>query len=1013
MGTSVLGLASDVCRKYALSIMGLTIGKKKPKKYVDASSIPTVLALFAISEKIEADITISGGAEISFTAVTNIHIIEGQLINLHSSNLPGFHTSVSEGGTSSEILIKSDKFTSAYQIIGPSEVLLDPPILTEQSSHAFVMKGPETIAGSVNGFLNVASDLGSAAVSFGEFSTLTEDSATVANFYLLEGSDANLASVGVSYTSAELLTTTGSTNLVNTANQSAWLVEESNSTFDYMENTTFATFDTFVGAKSISNTYKIDGVVLDIADFAVFTPVYQYDFLDGYPYLSLHWENDAGELLEVVEWANEAFNSTTLSLQDGNSLIYGGSTDTPATLVFEEIHSGDVASDEVTQVAATDLSFKVFEGVLPTISNYSVGDRVVNIAYVPQIDKDRLSIGDLVGALKMEQVLVTTNELGIDMLYNNGLVYTIEDQQGVYGSLSLMPSYAFFDSFGFYNIENNSSWQYILDNTDPDTIALNSGQIAIDAFTINISDGISTSSVEIQISVEGVELFYYTDNGDNIITTEGGSWISALAGDDIVDLVVDGIWDKGYAAKNIETQQKISLEGFNRFSDVIDGGADSDILKLTSGDDAFFIDDIYSSHHRSLALSATKQGLDSTARIANIEVINAGTGNDIVDLSSTNFILTNAIEINGEVGDDILWGSNGDDTINGGEGNDTIFGGSGNNTLTGGAGSNVFQFTVASGNDMITDFDIHKDTIEFYYPKGEGLTDIHLENEILKWGVGDIAENGFKITNYVSIDLSTSISDADLAILHTSLLGFDKELLASEVQLFKETLSALNITEPSDIDIKMDATPSIDTDLLSIGNLVEALTMNPMLYLETSLGTNAMYANGITYYIEDQQGVYGSFGFGFPLEGDFKLSNISTGKTDLRSLIDPLNDVSAARYATDYATMHLTNGFSGNWPTWYYVLDNDDIDTINATVDSTHVDSFTIKATNGVDVVSQQIDIDIFEDVGPPFDKNTMLGQLQEGVSVDESVLTMLDYTGVSVDDLNSFDSFITFVEII
>ena len=98
---------------------------------------------------------------------------------------------------------------------------------------------------------------------------------------------------------------------------------------------------------------------------------------------------------------------------------------------------------------------------------------------------------------------------------------------------------------------------------------------------------------------------------------------------------------------------------------------------------------------------------------------------------------------------------------------------------------------------------------------------------------------------------------------------------------------------------------------------------------------------------------------------------------------------------------------------WYYILDNDDIDTINATVDSTHVDSFTIKATNGVDVVGQQIDIDIFEDVGLPFDKNTMLGQFQEGLPVDEGVLTMLDYTGVSVDDLNSFDQLITFVEIV
>lgn len=134
----------------------------------------------------------------------------------------------------------------------------------------------------------------------------------------------------------------------------------------------------------------------------------------------------------------------------------------------------------------------------------------------------------------------------------------------------------------------------------------------------------------------------------------------------------------------------------------------------------------------------------------------------------------------------------------------------------------------------------------------------------------------------------------------------------------------------------------------------------------------------------------------------------------MRSSIEPINEDITTKYTSDYATMHLTNGFNTSWPTWYYILDNDDIDTINATVDSTHMDSFTIKATNGVDVVSQQIDIDIFNDVGLPFDNNTMLGQFQEGLPVDEDgYLTRFEYTGVNVDDLNNLDQLITFVEIV
>jgi UDP-glucose 4-epimerase len=62
----------------------------------------------------------------------------------------------------------------------------------------------------------------------------------------------------------------------------------------------------------------------------------------------------------------------------------------------------------------------------------------------------------------------------------------------------------------------------------------------------------------------------------------------------------------------------------------------------------------------------------------------------------------------------------------------------------------------------------------------------------------------------------------------------------------------------------------------------------------------------------------------------------------------------------------------------------------------------------------EEVTIDIFGDVGLPFDENTMLGQLQEGLPVDEDeYLTMFEYTSVSVDDLNNFDPFITFVEIV
>ena len=214
---------------------------------------------------------------------------------------------------------------------------------------------------------------------------------------------------------------------------------------------------------------------------------------------------------------------------------------------------------------------------------------------------------------------------------------------------------------------------------------------------------------------------------------------------------------------SVGTHQKIDLAGLNRFSDVIDGGADVDTLNLTDGNDAFFIEDIYSDLHPSFedyfATALVVEGTPSSvARIVNLEVINAGEGNDIVDLTSSNYILANAIEINGEAGNDVLWGSNSDDTINGGTGDDSIFGGTGSDTLSGGTGADIFQFTATSGSDDILDFDITQDSIQLYYRAGDDHTnaDLDLTNGVLTWDVLiDDVDN-------VVIDLSATVTSSDL-----------------------------------------------------------------------------------------------------------------------------------------------------------------------------------------------------------------------------------------------------------
>ena len=269
----------------------------------------------------------------------------------------------------------------------------------------------------------------------------------------------------------------------------------------------------------------------------------------------------------------------------------------------------------------------------------------------------------------------------------------------------------------FYVLRNNPNVQELVKNGEFDS--------ALDWYA-QTNPGINTFAPGTIVwgSTSNDKILLREDN-ETAHTLGGTNLVQGGSGNDTIYLTADATWSTGYSAKNVSnessvgTNQTISLEALNRFNDVIDGGDDMDTLNLTAGNDAFFIDDVYSEHHSSLTLSSTTQGTGSTARAIDLETINAGEGNDLVDLTSSNFILNNAVTINGEAGNDTLWGSNGDDVINGGDGNDTIFGGTGNDALTGGLGADTFEFTLTSGNTSVTDFNILEgDTLRFYNTGG-------------------------------------------------------------------------------------------------------------------------------------------------------------------------------------------------------------------------------------------------------------------------------------------------------
>ncbi|MBG0789706.1 MAG: hypothetical protein H0S80_04320 [Desulfovibrionaceae bacterium] len=93
--------------------------------------------------------------------------------------------------------------------------------------------------------------------------------------------------------------------------------------------------------------------------------------------------------------------------------------------------------------------------------------------------------------------------------------------------------------------------------------------------------------------------------------------------------------------------------------------------------------------------------------IQDIENIQGGSGNDIVDLSSSTYTY-DSVTIYGNEGNDTLWANVGDDTLYGGDGNDNMIGGLGDDVLYGGADDDVLKgsggadlLNGESGNDHL------------------------------------------------------------------------------------------------------------------------------------------------------------------------------------------------------------------------------------------------------------------------------------------------------------------------
>lgn len=174
---------------------------------------------------------------------------------------------------------------------------------------------------------------------------------------------------------------------------------------------------------------------------------------------------------------------------------------------------------------------------------------------------------------------------------------------------------------------------------------------------------------------------------DRVNGMNGDDWVSGGYGADIVDggtgddtmqYVADSVWAAGYFTMNTDTGDLTSLDGLNQSFDYFNGGTDTDTVVMTDGNDALIADDSVSTAHSAATGS----------RLVGVELIDAGDGDDIINLTSLSYTFGD-ITAYGGAGNDIIWSSAGNDWLEGGVGNDWLYGGDGDDVLTGGPDGSV------------------------------------------------------------------------------------------------------------------------------------------------------------------------------------------------------------------------------------------------------------------------------------------------------------------------------------
>ncbi len=441
---------------------------------------------------------------------------------------------------------------------------------------------------------------------------------------------------------------------------------------------------------------------------------------------------------------------------DGELFVWTGATLKDVTVnngAILQVHGGDLSG--ITMKAGSELCFALegAESGQTVLQDFSVITGAGSAAYVLYVAKDTQYgsyklIGENAGSFsKSLKVVIDNDEDAGKLSVNGSMLYNGKRYELVKadGALTLTISRD-------YSSQNGNRVNLFDDGS-------------VTGFTLSMSASEQSDKIAVQLTHgKGVEIIntplgltiqaesYGTESVGSVKPAVGKAQLLQANEDgcsDIFFVKKDAVWSSAFKAVHTGvkgawwsgTGETVNLAGKNRFYDIFEGCADANILYLTDDEngDAIFVDDIYSA----LPAEMKSQG----ARLAYLDEIRAGDGDDLIDMTSQLFSYQgDGLVLRGGNGNDVIWSSEGnnklfgdagDDRMTGAGGDDIFAGGSGNDVMHGGGGDDLFCFGGDWGSDTVVQLDGGSVTLWF-----ESETVVHEGNGVYSVGENSVTVNG-------------------------------------------------------------------------------------------------------------------------------------------------------------------------------------------------------------------------------------------------------------------------------